>query len=415
MSDEEGDYTSPVKIAFPTTSSNKPKAVVPVNIPLISLENGLNEHHDMPPLPAGSPPKEQNSSDLGNFQNFMKVGLLSLGKDIADSFAHSIAGLDSSIRGGFDILRERLDDDMCYVDGEEGEIQEGDDNEYDDNEHIDTANVKQPVQTPVIVPLAALAATIVKDDGRGPKVNPSLSNHVQSLMRIKPEEEVIKKVFDSIKQPEGCEGLSQVSVNLSIWEKMNNEAKGQDVKLQKIQLAIVKGTTEVVRMYDELLKLLNDGVETEKVTKILDIGNNALICMGVANVELVQRRREAIRPGFETSYAHLFNQNMPFTEALFGDDLTKNIKDITEDNKLLNNVVKSQRGGARGRFISRGARGRSSSSFHRPAYNASYNNNSASRNTSYKGRQSFSQERNYKRPYQTREPQNYKRGRQRRN
>ena len=62
-------------------------------------------------------------------------------------------------------------------------------------------------------------------------MNPSLSAHVQVLVRGKPEDDVVKNVFDNIKQPEGCEGLSQVSVNLSIWEKMNNESKGQDARL----------------------------------------------------------------------------------------------------------------------------------------------------------------------------------------
>jgi hypothetical protein len=235
-------------------------------------------------------------------------------------------------------------------------------------------------------------------------------------MRIKQDEEVQKNVFDKIKQPLACEGLAQITVNPSIWGKMTNEARGQDARLQKVQLAMIKGTTEVVRMYDELLKLVKEGIEVEKVSKVLEIGNNALICLGVGNVELVQRRREAIKPGFEASYSHLFNAAMPFTDALFGDDLTKSIKDITEDNKMLNSVVKSQRGAPRGRFMSRGNRGRASSSSNYQRSYPSYNSSYSGRGATSRGRQqSFSQERAYKRPYSVRDPQNYKRGRQRRN
>ena len=144
MSHEEGDtsYCSPVNIAFPTTKEST--SAKPVARPLISLENGLN---DNPPLPAGSPPKDHSGdSDLGNFQNFMKTGLLSLGKDIADSFANSIAGLDNSIRGGFNSLRDRLDDG-CYQEDEEGELHEEED---DDVDHVDQVIVNQPEKTTVL-------------------------------------------------------------------------------------------------------------------------------------------------------------------------------------------------------------------------------------------------------------------------
>ena len=410
MSDGSSGYNvspvSEVKIAFPTNHEDSTRQ-------LISLDNGLNDENDaneQPPLPQDPPPRAEAVGDVSNIQDFMKSGLLSLGKEIAAGFAKSIANLDTSIKGGFDSLRDRLEDGE-YYEPEEGEVRD----EGDDGPEM--PDITDDVHDIGIVPLASLSAAIVKDDGRGPKIDQKLSKNVEHLMRIKPDEEMQKTVFENIKQPLGCEGLAQVSVNTSIWEKMTNEARGHDIRLQKVQLAIIKGTTEVVRMYDELLKLVKEGIEVEKVSKVLEIGNNALICLGAGNVELVQRRREAIRPGFEASYSHLFNATMPFTDALFGNELTKSIKDITEDNKMLNSVVKSQRGASRGRFMSRGNRGRasaSSSNYQRsyPSYNASY----SGRGTTSRGRQqSFSQERAYKRPYSVREPQNYKRGRQRRN
>jgi len=423
MSEAESDNcTSNVVIAFPTQQENDSRNDSGVK-QIISLDNGLNDQENVqPPLPVGPPPSVKqipstsgasNSSNVNdNMQGFMSAGLATLGKEIANSFAHTMADLNTSIRGGFDSLRDRLDGEEGYYDEEEGEIR--DDNEDDEQPQEQQMPVLQK-ETP-IVPLATLTAAIVKDDGRGPKVDKDLSANIEILMRNKPDETVQKNLFDSIKQPEGCEGLSQITVNPSIWEKMSNDAKGNDGKLQKVQLALVKGTTELVRAYDEIMKLVRDDKEVEKLSSILEIANNSLMCFGIANVELAQRRREAIKPGFENSYAHLFNASMPFTEALFGNELTKNIKDITEDNKLINTVVRSQRGAIRGRFMNRGFRARNATPYQRQYVGTSYNANYGNRGNSFRGKTSFSHERTYKKPYQQREPQNYKRGtRQRRN
>ena len=238
--------------------------------------------------------------------------------------------------------------------------------------------------------LSMLAATLSKDDGLGMKIDDKLAENVQVLMRCKPDEKVISELFAAIKQPENCNALAQVVVNPSIWDKLPQEGRNTDAKLQRVQLALVKGTTELTRMYDVVLTMAKNG--SEEARNALEHGNNALLSFGTANVDLVQRRREAMKPSFDTEYAHLFHPNTPFTTSLFGDELSKHIKEITEDNKLINSVVKSHKPAQRGKPYSRGQAFRGRSSYPR------------SRGTS-RGRQVFTQDRphTYRRPYPSRE------------
>ncbi len=57
-------------------------------------------------------------------------------------------------------------------------------------------------------------------------------------------------------------------------------------------------------------------------------------CFGSANFELVSSRREALRPHIASDFVHMCAHKTPYTDFLFRDDVTKQIKDIAEDNRL---------------------------------------------------------------------------------
>ena len=65
--------------------------------------------------------------------------------------------------------------------------------------------------------------------------------------------------------------------------------------------------------------------------------------LGAANWELVQRRWEALKPQISKHYAHLCAQKVKFTDSLFGDDVTKQIKDVTDDNKVTHKLLDKNR------------------------------------------------------------------------
>ena len=83
-----------------------------------------------------------------------------------------------------------------------------------------------------------------------------------------------------------------------------------------------------------------DNVDTTGfLDKLWKLTEDSLCCLGPANWELVQRRREALKPLISKDHAHLCVQKVQFTDSRFGDGVTKQIKDITNDNKVTHKLL----------------------------------------------------------------------------
>ena len=147
----------------------------------------------------------------------------------------------------------------------------------------------------------------------GSKINETLA----TLMRQKPDEECEKNTFNHILRPENCDGLSRITVNQVIWDRISAEARTNDVKMQRVQTALVKGTTNVALIADLLLKHSNE-IPQELGEQIWKLSEDSLVCLGAANWELVQRRREALKPQISRHYSHLCAQKTPTLTCCLG-------------------------------------------------------------------------------------------------
>ena len=131
-------------------------------------------------------------------------------------------------------------------------------------------------------------------EATGTKINDTLTSHVTSIMGQKPEEESEKILFQKILRPENCPGLSKITVNPVIWDRVLAEARTGDVKRQRVQNALVKGTTNVALITDLVLKSSEDkdNIDTTALLdKLWKLTEDSLCCLGAANWELVQRRQ----------------------------------------------------------------------------------------------------------------------------
>ena len=67
---------------------------------------------------------------------------------------------------------------------------------------------------------------------------------------------------------------------------------------------------------------------------LLQLATDALALVANANSELNQRRRELIQPDLHDEYKHLCSSSLAVTDQLFGDDLPKQVKELTEVNHV---------------------------------------------------------------------------------
>ena len=94
--------------------------------------------------------------------------------------------------------------------------------------------------------------------------------------------------------------------------------------MQKFQNTIFKVITPLVELTDSLLniKSRNDAFHTAKaVRQILD----SVALLTHANCDIIQCRRELIRPDLNKPYQQICAEHVSFTGFHFGDDLPKKI------------------------------------------------------------------------------------------
>ena len=68
--------------------------------------------------------------------------------------------------------------------------------------------------------------------------------------------------------------------------------------------------------------------------ELLQEATDAFALFVNANTELNHRRRELIKPDLHNDYKHLCSSSLAITDRLFGDDLPKLVKDLTEVNRV---------------------------------------------------------------------------------
>ena len=102
-------------------------------------------------------------------------------------------------------------------------------------------------------------------------------------MQQKPVEESEKSLFQKILRPANSPGLSKITVHQVIWDRVSAEPRTGDVKMQRVQSALVKGTTHVALIADLVLKSSEDkdNIDTTALLdKLWKLTEDSLCCSG---------------------------------------------------------------------------------------------------------------------------------------
>jgi len=266
------------------------------------------------------------------------------------------------------------DDEALLYDGEDGEGEDYDSN-FSETELLGFANDgtavtrKRPSSGSVDHPnlpskklkvLEKMKLESSIEEAKGPSINEMLSDNVTNFMRNKAEDAKFNTTLDKYPPPENCLGLETIRVNPQVWRRISHEAKGLDLKLQRAHTALIRGTNAFVQLANVLLEdwdAETGALPEESFQKMMTYATDALKILGGANYELCMRRREFIRDDVTPDFRLLCSAAGPYTTLLFGDDVVKTIKDMSEVNKLSNAAFKPQKSGIQGRNQGRG-RGR---------------------------------------------------------
>lgn len=195
----------------------------------------------------------------------------------------------------------------------------------------------------------------------GPKIDDTLAQNVTDLFRKGMNEEQFETLVkdEATPRPENCDGLQTVRMNRSIWDIMSSTARSMDSKLQKTETAIVKASVLLTKNLNKLAQLervIND--QGLNVTPIVEGLNDSVALLGHANYLSCMVRRDLLKPELKREFSHLCNHSIPYTNWLFGDDVSKTVKEIEESSRMGHKVHYGshsqqsypRRGAMRGRF-----------------------------------------------------------------
>ena len=177
-----------------------------------------------------------------------------------------------------------------------------------------------------------------------PRVLDQLATIANNLAREKLPDDTLASKYKLYDRPENCTALLTVKVNPPIWDKLKSETRSNDLKFQKVQTALNKSLIAMVQVTDALTKSLaasekKDLPSTEDMIRKL---TDAVAFVSQANHDIYAKRRESIKPELHQDYRPLCSPSNPVTEWLFGDDLSKKVKDMTEVNKVGQRVSHSR-------------------------------------------------------------------------
>ncbi|CAG2248963.1 MPDZ [Mytilus edulis] len=165
------------------------------------------------------------------------------------------------------------------------------------------------------------------DDKFGDETHKSIAALVNAVTNRK---SVITEIAKDYKVPSNSKSLAPPKVNPEIWHLLNRQARSDDLSFQTIQRILGFGIVPVIRTAEALTK--PDAVKT--VAKMRVNINNALSMLCAAFFEISYVRRMTLKNNMDQKYHQLCTRHLDVTEYLFGDDVSKKVKDINDAQKM---------------------------------------------------------------------------------
>ena len=167
-------------------------------------------------------------------------------------------------------------------------------------------------------------------------INAKLASLVDKMVKTSLSEEKVREKHEKYNRLENCENLINTRVNPEIWTKVRSNTRSRDLKMQKLETSLLKSMIPIVKMSDKLLELKSNSKSASQsdVSEFLQLSLDSLALMGHSINEVDIKRRELIKPDLNDQFKQLCGSHTPVTKLLFGDDLPKSVKEISETNKV---------------------------------------------------------------------------------
>ena len=167
-------------------------------------------------------------------------------------------------------------------------------------------------------------------------INAKLASLVDKMVKTSLSEEKTKEKHEKYNRPQNCENLINTRVNPEIWSKIRSNTRSRDLRMQKLETSLIKSMIPIIKIVNKMLELKSNSKPASEtdVSAFLQLSLDSLALLGHSINEVNLKRRELIKPDLNDQFKQLCSSQTPVTKLLFGDDLPKSVKEISETNKV---------------------------------------------------------------------------------
>lgn len=256
----------------------------------------------------------------------------------------TIAPVINEIKTAYDNYNQAVDEELLESDTDS--IQSAKDNNNGGHQSEEGEIHEPPKKKPkreLIGVLADMAKMVNKPLNNGDDLDSDLSELLTELLSKGASKDSRDDLIDKLPTPGNCQRLEVVRVNPEIFNSVRKEVKTDDVMLQKAQKPLLKGITAVANVLTDFMTAEKDkNIPTEMadlLKKSMQTLSDSLSLLSDASHEIDLRRRSLFKSDMKSEYRLLCSDQSPVKELLFGTELGKSVKDLTEASKVTSKIT----------------------------------------------------------------------------
>ena len=205
------------------------------------------------------------------------------------------------------------------------------DHVLDSSDINNTTSVKSPEsgsQSPLV---ESLTQAFTKSKVTSPAIEGKIAELINMLIGGL-SAETVKERVEKYPPPENCKFLAVTMVNEEIWDLLPRKSRAVDLAFQRVQEPLLQGISALTNLAGKLVKDVTDG-KTPNTRDVLNHVMDSVAMLRNTNWKLNMKRRELIKPELNPPYTRLCKEDIAVSTKLFGDDLSKHLKDMSEAKK----------------------------------------------------------------------------------
>lgn len=206
-------------------------------------------------------------------------------------------------------------------------------NVLDSSDNSKTTSVKSPESGPTqSVLVDSLTQAFTTSKVTSPAIEGKIAELIDNMLIGGLSAETVKERVEKHPPPENCKFLAVTMVNEEIWDLLPRKSRAVDLAFQRVQEPLLQGISALTKLAGKLVNDINDG-KTPDTRQMLDHVMDSVAMLGNTNWKLNMKRRELIKPELNPPYTRLCKEDLTMSTKLFGDDLSKHLKDMSEAKK----------------------------------------------------------------------------------